>query len=209
MLFAMFLRFKMSEADYNRAVGQYITTKRMEAGLSQIELANSASISRSTMSDLEKGSRLPSGKDMLSLCNALKVTPNDIYSCGGKKIAFASNDDHEVKEHIKDLSIIIQTAYCFFKLNKASKESIHDVVYKMAQSEHGEEVVLVHQVIAEKLNDVLSDPMTLEMINKFREAKGKPVVDIIDFDVVLSFFEDFGGALITLNHSNLEGEALK
>ncbi len=181
----MFLRFKMSEADYNRAVGQYITTKRMEAGFSQIELANKANISRSTMSDLEKGNRLPSGKDILSLCRVLEVTPNDIYSCGGKRFAFENNSDLEVDEHIRDFCLIIQSAYCFFKLNKASKESIHDVIYKMALSEHGEEFAQDHELIFTHVSSFLKEPDVLNFFNDMRKNQGKEPLDKIDFESVI------------------------
>jgi putative transcriptional regulator len=52
---------------------------RIEAGLSQDELACRCGVCRTTIHDAEKGDRLPSGDVMMHICKALGKTLDDLF----------------------------------------------------------------------------------------------------------------------------------
>lgn len=126
----------MDEKEYFLSVGKYIADKRKEKNLTQIECCSVTDISRSTMSDIEKGVRLPNSKDMLSICKVLQLTPNDIYSYGSADHEFSSvkNDEDRAKD---DLILLLKTSVSFFKLSNQSKGLISSLIYRIAEDEIG------------------------------------------------------------------------
>lgn len=179
----------MSDKDYALAVGRYISDLRMKKNLSQTECGKLAGISRSTMSDIEKGFRLPSGKDVISLCHVLGVTPNDIFSHGDDGSVF--NQVKTVQDKTaEDIALLAQSVYTFYKLSRSSKKSVHDVMYKMALSENGQEFAATYEMIKNVVYDIVSNEATKEYglltINQMRAKDGKPPIDILDIDAIFS-----------------------
>lgn len=60
------------------AIGRRIREFRKNAGLSQEALSEKADIDKNNLSRIERGSVTPALETLLSLCNALDITPNDI-----------------------------------------------------------------------------------------------------------------------------------
>lgn len=58
--------------------GSRVREARKRAGLSQAELANAVDLERTAITQIESGRALPSLPRLIALCNALKVTPNDL-----------------------------------------------------------------------------------------------------------------------------------
>lgn len=63
------------------AFGEALRTHRKRQHLTQEEVAEKADISASFLGHLERGTRVASIDTLLSLCNALAVTPNDLLAC--------------------------------------------------------------------------------------------------------------------------------
>lgn len=126
----------MNEKEYVHSVGKYIADLRKRKNLNQSECSEVTSISRSTISDIEKGLRLPSSKDLLSFCRVFQVTPNDILSCGNPDFQFTESKSERDKLR-DDLVILFRAYYSFINLSRQSKELVTDAMYRMASDEHG------------------------------------------------------------------------
>ena len=63
------------------AFGEALRAHRKRQHLTQEEVAEKADISASFLGHLERGTRVASIDTLLSLCNALAVTPNDLLAC--------------------------------------------------------------------------------------------------------------------------------
>lgn len=63
------------------AFGEALRAHRKRQHLTQEEVAEKADISASFLGHLERGTRVASIDTLLSLCNALAVTPNDLLTC--------------------------------------------------------------------------------------------------------------------------------
>ncbi len=61
----------------NMSGGQLLTALRQKVGLTQIELAKRAGVSRSMIAQLESGERRPSQKLVRVLCAAIQVTAEE------------------------------------------------------------------------------------------------------------------------------------
>ena len=203
----------MSDKDYTLAVGRYIADLRMKKNLSQTDCGKLANISRSTMSDIEKGFRLPSGKDVVSLCGVLGVTPNDIFSHGDDGSVF--NQAKTVQDKTaEDFALLAQSFYSFYKLSRSSKKSVHDVMYKMALSENGQEFAATHETIKNFVHDFVSNEATKELglitLNQMREKSGKQPLEVFEID---SVFSQLGEMIVNGELSQIaelrKGEALE
>jgi DNA-binding XRE family transcriptional regulator len=64
----------ISESDNTKTVGKLLASLRQRAGLTQVELANKADVSRSMIAQLESGERRPSQKLVQALCGSMNVT---------------------------------------------------------------------------------------------------------------------------------------
>lgn len=73
------------------AIGKFIKEKRIEKGLTELELAKKISVSELSISKWESGNSFPSTKIMLSLCRELDVTANELLT--GKKL---SNEEYKI-----------------------------------------------------------------------------------------------------------------
>lgn len=60
------------------ALGQSIRMYRKKLRLTQEQLAEQAGVSASFLGHIERGSRIASMETFVRLCQALKVTPNDL-----------------------------------------------------------------------------------------------------------------------------------
>lgn len=130
----------MSEKEYTHSVGKYISDLRKRKNLNQSECGELSGVSRSTISDIEKGLRLPSTKDLLALCRVLKTTPNDVLSCGDSSFEFTK--ERSENDILRDDLITLSRAYySFIRLSRQSKNIINDAMYRIAADEHGQTFV--------------------------------------------------------------------
>lgn len=130
----------MSEKEYTHSVGKYISDLRKRKNLNQSECGELSGVSRSTISDIEKGLRLPSTKDLLALCRVLKTTPNDVLSCGDSSFEFTK--ERSENDILRDDLITLSRAYySFIRLSRQSKNIINDAMYRIAADEHGQAFV--------------------------------------------------------------------
>ena len=63
-----------------RSIGNRLLAFRKKAGLTQAELAEAAGLSDRTYADIERGTVNMRIETLLKICEALKVTPNDIIT---------------------------------------------------------------------------------------------------------------------------------
>jgi|TARA_E500000081_G_scaffold131578_1_gene141946 transcriptional regulator with XRE-family HTH domain len=179
----------MSEKEYIHSVGVYISDVRKSKGLTQTECGKAADISRSTISDIEKGLRLPSGKDVLSLCQVLDLTPNDIFSCGNSDHPFTESRTAD-EETVESLAMMARAIYSFYKLSRQSKRLMGDTMFRLAEAENGHDFVNTASFIKDFVSEMLSSQemkdTALKVANAQREGRGKPRLEGASFEVVIN-----------------------
>ena len=62
------------------AIGNRLYTIRKKAGMTQAEVAEAAGLSDRTYADMERGTVNMRTETVLRICNALHITPNDIFT---------------------------------------------------------------------------------------------------------------------------------
>lgn len=67
----------ISPSDNIQNGGKLLASLRQSAGLTQVELASKADVSRSMIAQLESGERRPSQKLIRALCASMHVTPDE------------------------------------------------------------------------------------------------------------------------------------
>ena len=80
-------------------IGKHVRTYRRERQMTQEVLAERAGISKQFLSRLELGKGIPSVETLLSLCEALELTPNDLLRYSSKynpNMPCTLRDDHHV-----------------------------------------------------------------------------------------------------------------
>jgi transcriptional regulator with XRE-family HTH domain len=178
----------MSEKEYIHSVGVYISDVRKSKGLTQTECGKAADISRSTISDIEKGLRLPSGKDVLSLCQVLDLTPNDIFSCGNSDHPFTESRTAD-EETVESLAMMARAIYSFYKLSRQSKRLMGDTMFRLAEAENGHDFVKTASFIKESVSAMLNSPeakaTALKIANAQREGRGEPPMSDVSFEVIV------------------------
>ena len=155
----------MNNRQYFLSVGKFITDKRKDMNLNQGQFGELVGISRSTISDIEKGGRLPSTLDLLSLCKELNITPNEILSVGG--LYDLSSKKSKRKESEDDFIFIIKNFYSFFKLSKQSKILIGNLIYQIAKDENNDEFVKFLNDSELNIRSALSNPDIRKFMNEF------------------------------------------
>lgn len=60
-------------------IGERLYKIRNKKGMSRLEVSEKADISDRTYADIERGSVNMRTETMLKICNALEITPNDIF----------------------------------------------------------------------------------------------------------------------------------
>jgi transcriptional regulator with XRE-family HTH domain len=68
-----------SESQILRLLAAQLKYRRLSKGWSQEQLAERASIQRSYIADLERGSRNPSVRTLVKLANALSITVANLF----------------------------------------------------------------------------------------------------------------------------------
>ena len=155
----------MNNKEYFLSVGKFIADKRKDKNLTQAQFGELVGISRSTISDIEKGGRLPSTLDLLSLCKELNITPNEILSVGG--LYDLSSKKSKRKESEDDFIFIIKNFYSFFKLSKQSKILIGNLIYQIAKDENNDDFVKFLNGLEIKIRNALSDEDTKRAVYEF------------------------------------------
>ena len=74
-------------------IGRFIAERRKQAGLTQMQLAERLGITDRAVSKWETGRALPDSSIMLTLCEMLDITVNDLLS--GEKISMENNQKNE------------------------------------------------------------------------------------------------------------------
>ena len=69
-----------------RTIGNKLLAIRKKTGLTQAEVAEAAGLSDRTYADIERGSVNMRVETILRICEALKITPNDIFVSQDNKI---------------------------------------------------------------------------------------------------------------------------
>jgi len=100
-------------------IGKRIQSARLVKGLTQEQLAEACSISTNHISSVETGHSNCSFSLMISICNALDITPNFIFS------DFISNENDSLEFMDKD---ILST---YLKLKPQSKDLVNDVITRI------------------------------------------------------------------------------
>lgn len=179
----------MSEKEYIHSVGVYLSDVRRTKGMTQTECGEAANISRSTISDIEKGFRLPSGKDVVSLCQVLDITPNDIFSCGGLESPVPDKDKSK-KEAVENMAMLLRTIFAFYKLSKQSKRLMGDTIFRLAAAERGHDFVKEAADIrlfgVDFFNNEIVRQSFLDYVNKIRRVEGKQLLDDDSFEMVIT-----------------------
>ncbi|WP_274804097.1 helix-turn-helix domain-containing protein [Pseudoalteromonas rhizosphaerae] len=190
----------MSEKEYVHSVGVYLSDVRRSKGMTQTECGKAANISRSTISDIEKGFRLPSGKDVVSLCQVLDITPNDIFSCGGLESPVPDKEKSK-KEVVENAAMLVRTIFSFYRLSKQSKRLIGDTIFRLAAAERGHDFVSeaadCKKFVEDALNNEGIRELVVDKLNTIRVADNKEPLDIESFDVAITELLDgiFSGNL--------------
>lgn len=70
----------MSENDEKRSFGEYVRRKRLEAGLTQKELAGQLFVTESTVSKWERGLSYPDVSMVTAICAALHITEHEFFT---------------------------------------------------------------------------------------------------------------------------------
>lgn len=77
----------MSEANERKSFGEYIRRKRLEAGLTQRELAGQLFVTESTISKWERGLSYPDVSMVTTICGALRITEHEFFTaCDDDKV---------------------------------------------------------------------------------------------------------------------------
>ena len=69
----------MNDRDKQWQIGYIIASRRSALGLSQEALAEAVGISRVSIVRIENGDQLPKVETVARICEALHVTPNELY----------------------------------------------------------------------------------------------------------------------------------
>jgi len=85
--------------EYAQNIGERIKTLRLKKGWSQSQLAEKANIDSRNLSRLETGKAKPKLNTIISLANALSITPNDIllYEFKENQIALTKELTHLIE----------------------------------------------------------------------------------------------------------------
>ena len=80
-------------------IGRFIAERRKKAGLTQVQLADKLALTDRAVSKWERGKAMPDASIMLTLCEILQITVNDLLS--GEVIA-VENYDKELEQNLLD-----------------------------------------------------------------------------------------------------------
>lgn len=96
-----------------RLIGDRLLALRKRRGLTQMELADAAGIADRTYADIERGSKKMRVDTALHICQALNVTPDEIFTqedntelCRARSELFARLDNCSAKEQRTALKIL-------------------------------------------------------------------------------------------------------
>ncbi|MBQ8357807.1 MAG: helix-turn-helix transcriptional regulator [Clostridia bacterium] len=103
-----------------RAIGNNLFSIRKKAGLTQAEVAEKAGLSDRTYADIERGVSSMRAETLISICVALKITPNEIFTQEKSASAF---DPEPTLERLRQCSL--QERQTALKLLDIYLQSIH------------------------------------------------------------------------------------
>ncbi len=85
-----------------RAFCQVVQERREYLGISQEELAHRASLHRTYISDIERGSRNISLRSLIRLAKALELSASGLIKVAERKVKVAQSQDADVENIWKD-----------------------------------------------------------------------------------------------------------
>lgn len=115
-------------------VGHFIREHRKKRRMNQDVFGDAVGINRKTLLKIENGERLPSGREIFGICDFLKITPNDLLSAGGH-IDVEPDDRTRSETRQDEIVQFAQLVYSFFRLSPRDKETISDLVNRMARTD--------------------------------------------------------------------------
>lgn len=63
-------------------INEAVAFFRCASGMAQKDLAEKVGVDRTYIVKIEKGTKMPSAQVVKLICEALKITPNDLYGIG-------------------------------------------------------------------------------------------------------------------------------
>ncbi|MBR4040627.1 MAG: helix-turn-helix transcriptional regulator [Clostridia bacterium] len=98
-------------------IGKHVRAYRRERHMTQEILAERTGISKQFLSSLERGKGIPSVQTLMSLCNALELTPNDLLLYSSRYDPDAPctlRDDHSVFTITLDEKLFPQQEFVYY-----------------------------------------------------------------------------------------------
>ena len=81
-------------------IGRFISERRRQAGLTQMQLAEKLNVTDRAVSKWETGKSMPDSSIMLELCDVLKITVNDLL-CG--EVVSMGNYDEKMEKNLLEM----------------------------------------------------------------------------------------------------------
>lgn len=126
-------------------IGAKIKEMRLEKKMSQDQLAEKADISKSSLSYIENGTNSPSLKTFEAICNALEISPSDLFAddpteAAKNTIREAISDDKELLEFWTILEQREDLQLLFRQTKSLSPSTIRRVIkyIKMVEDEEAQ-----------------------------------------------------------------------
>lgn len=148
----------------NRAnqIGERIKQARTTLELTQIGLAQKASLSRSAVVHYEQGNAVPGGVELVKLAEALKLSPNYLLS-GSDNFFESQSIDHALASDDVNITIA-RTAICLSALDREVRESISKLLMGLVKAKLNKRE---YQEFTKAINSVseLIPKMTPDLVN--------------------------------------------
>ena len=100
----------------HQAVGLAISKLRERQGLSQIDLATDIGVNKNTVGAMERGESDFGISKLISVCEALQASPNDLFPDRLSRSATLDSDMQKLKDRLSGLSPY-QRAQCVDMIN--------------------------------------------------------------------------------------------
>ena len=208
-------------------VGHFIREHRKKRRMNQDIFGDAVGINRKTLLKIENGERLPSGREIFGICDFLKITPNDLLSAGGH-IDVEPDDRTRSEARQDEIVQFAQLVYSFFRLSPRDKETISDLVNRMARTdlEHSNlyEFIDNYEAIGDGIRDFLNaldasfcllPDNIFEVTARFTDKEISSATDLFyaviegvkhgDFSKLRNNFGKFTEGLGTMDKEDIEG----
>lgn len=180
------------------AIGRRLVEAREGLGLSQADAAMASrradpsgeGVSRSTLSLYETGINKPGARELVVLCEALKVTPNWLLygSDNPARTLQASLDFLKGNE----LRVVLRLALAIMALDAAERDSFASLIFAAAGRKHGDVGLSSLMLMA----STIENPLVAEIVKRVgEENKALPIQELMPIFVdqlSKGFYSSFG-----------------